>query len=59
MLGVSTGGRISELLSLLLLSGLIKLISDEMLFSELALRGYDLSLLRDPDETTCKIVKIG
>ena len=61
MLGVSTGGRINELLSLLLLSSLIKLISDETLFLELALRGYDLSKLREDTETEppAEIVKIG
>ena len=42
-----------------LLSSSLKLTSDETLFLELALRGYDLSSLRGNDETTAKIVKIG
>ena len=33
--------------------------ADETLFLELALRGYDLSRLRDTDETTGEIVKVG
>ena len=36
----------------------LKEIADETLFLELALRGYDLSSLRD-DKTIAKIVKIG
>ena len=36
----------------------LKTIADETLFLELALRGYDLSRLRD-DETTGEVVKIG
>ena len=36
----------------------IKMTADETLFLELALRGYDLSKLRDPDENTTDIVKI-
>ena len=36
----------------------LKATADETLFLELALRGYDLSRLRD-EETTAKIVKIG
>ena len=40
----------------------LKETQDETLFLELALRGYDLSKLRDPDETQTpagEIVKIG
>ena len=39
------------------LSGSLKLEADETLFLELALRGYDLSKLRD-EETTAGILKI-
>ena len=41
-----------------LLSGSLKKEADETLFLELALRGYDLSKLRD-EETTAEIMKIG
>ena len=41
-----------------LLSSSVKKERDETLFLELALRGYDLSKLRD-EETTAEIVKIG
>ena len=41
-----------------LLSGSLKLEADETLFLELALRGYNLSKLRD-EETTAEIIKIG
>ena len=41
-----------------LLSGSLKKEVDETLFLELALRGYDLSKLRD-EETTAEIIKIG
>jgi len=41
-----------------LLSGSLKKEADETLFLELALRGYDLSKLRD-EETTAEIIKIG
>ena len=41
-----------------LLGSSLKKEADETLFLELALRGYDLSSLRD-NETTAKIVKIG
>ena len=41
-----------------LLSSSVKKERDETLFLELALRGYDLSKLRD-EETTVEIVKIG
>ena len=37
----------------------LKQTADETLFLELALRGYDLSKLRENDETTAEIVKIG
>ena len=40
-----------------LLSGSLKKEADETLFLELALRGYDLSKLRD-EETTAGIIKI-
>ena len=42
-----------------LLSGSLKKEADETLFLELALRGYDLSKLRENDEMTTEIVKIG
>ena len=42
------------------LGGELKGTADETLFLELALRGYDLSKLRDPaNETTAEIIKIG
>ena len=41
-----------------LLSGSLKHEADETLFLELALRGYDLSSLRENNETTAEIVKI-
>ena len=37
----------------------LKTIADETLVLELALRGYDLSTLRDKNQTTAEIVKIG
>ena len=37
----------------------IKKENDATLFLELALRGYDLSKLRDENETTAEIIKIG
>ena len=40
------------------LGGSLKKEADETLFLELALRGYDLSSLRENDETTAEIVKI-
>ena len=40
------------------LGGELKKTADETLFLELALRGYDLSSLRDT-ESTAQIVKIG
>lgn len=40
------------------LGGELKETADETLFLELALRGYDLSSLRD-NETTAEIVKVG
>ena len=58
MIGVSTGGRISELLSLHLLGSSLKSEADETLFLELALRGYDLSKLRD-ETPQAEIIKIG
>ena len=67
MLGVSTGGRISELLSLTIgdvyqnaaFVGFIETMTDENILLELKRRGYDLSRLRD-DETDApaEIVKI-
>ena len=39
------------------LGGELKETADETLFLELALRGYDLSKLRDENETTVKILK--
>ncbi len=58
MLDVSTGGRISELLSLrYLLSSSFRFLGRELkqtagetLFLEIALRGYDLSKLREDTE---------
>ena len=42
------------------LGGELKGTADETLFLELALRGYDLSKLRDPaNETTAEIIKLG
>ena len=41
-----------------LLGGAIKKEKDETLFLELALRGYDLSSLRENDEPTAEIVRI-
>ena len=41
------------------LGGALKTEKDETLFLELALRGYDLSSLRDNEETTAEIVRIG
>ena len=41
------------------LGGELKETADETLFLELALRGHDLSKLRDDDETTAEIVQIG
>ena len=68
MLGVSTGRRISELLSLRhllsgsfrFLGGELKETADETLFLELALRGYDRSRLCDEDlqNDTLEILKI-
>lgn len=43
----------------LLLSRSIKKNTDAELFMELALRGYDLSRLRDDDENTREVIKIG
>ena len=37
----------------------LKNITNEMFFLELALRGYDLSSLRDENETTGEVVRIG
>ena len=48
----------SESYRSILLSGSLKKEADETLFLELALRGYDLSKLRD-EETTAEIIKIG
>ena len=42
-----------------LLGSSLKFEADETLFLELALRGYDLSKLRDDDENTAEVVKIG
>ena len=41
------------------LGGELKQTADETLFLELALRGYDLSRLREDDETAAEVVKIG
>ena len=48
----------SELPLIHLLGSSMKKETDETLFLELALRGYDLSSLRENDETTAEIVKI-
>ena len=37
----------------------LKSTADETLILELALRGYDLSSLRETDETTAEIIKVG
>ena len=42
-----------------LLGSSLKKEADATLFLEQALRGYDLSKLRNDDETTAEIVKIG
>ena len=42
-----------------LLGNSLKNEADETLFLELVLRGYDVSSLREKDDTTAKIVKIG
>ena len=60
MLGVSTGGRISELLSLRIgdvWQNGMTVQATETLLLESALRGIDLSSLRD-GETTAEILKI-
>ena len=67
LLGVSTGGRISELLSLTIgrytnfqksgAASALKTITAKMMFLELKRRGYDLSSLRD-NPTTAEILKI-
>ena len=51
-------GEINELHGIALLGSSLKNLSDETLFLELALRGYDLTKLRE-NETTAEIVKIG
>ena len=54
--------RCSERDRIPLLSGSLKKEADETLFLKLALRGYDLSSLREnteTDETTAEIVNIG
>ena len=48
-----------ELPRIHLLGSSLKNISDETLFFELARRGYNLSRLRDKDETGAEILKIG
>lgn len=50
---------LSELHTTTLLGSSLKLEADETLFLELALRGYDLSRLRENTEATAEIVKIG
>ena len=42
-----------------ILGSLLKKETDATLFLELALRWYNLSRLRDKDEATAEIVKIG
>ncbi len=49
----------SELPLIHLLGSSLKKEADETLFLELALRGYDLSSLRENDETAAEVVKIG
>ena len=50
----------AELHEIGILSGSLKKEADATLFLELALRGYDLSKLRDPaNETTAEIIKLG
>ncbi len=48
-----------ELPQIHLLGSSLKKETDETLFLELALRGYDLSSLRENDETAAEVVKIG
>ena len=65
MLGVSTGGRISELLSLQIgtygrMTGqFTEKEAIETLLLELALRRYDLSKPLRENETTAEIIKLG
>ena len=50
----------AELHEIGILGSSLKKEADATLFLELALRGYDLSKLRDPaNETTAEIIKIG
>lgn len=59
---MSVSGADSQLPIITLLGSSLKSTADETLLLELALRGYDLSKLRDPDETQTpagEVVKIG
>ena len=56
---MSVSDEDSELHTITLLGSSLKKEADETLFLELALRGYDLSRLRDDDEQTGEIVKVG
>ena len=56
---MSVLGEDFELHTMTLLGSSLKTVADETLLLELALRGHDVSRLRDTDEQTGEIVKIG
>ena len=56
---VFTYNRITQLHKMKFWGSSVKKETDETLFLELALRGYDLSKLRENGETAAEIVKIG
>ena len=58
MAGFISGFILSELLKIGILGSSLKKEADETLFLELARRGYDLSKLRENDETAAEIIKI-
>ena len=53
------GNEIGELHETMFLGSSLKKEDDATLFLELALRGYDLSRLRNEDEPTGEVVRIG
>ena len=59
MAGFISGFILSELLKIGILGSSLKKEADETLFLVLARRGYDLSRLRENDETAAEIIKIG